>query len=345
MTSHVPRIALIYAGGTIGSELDPQTGTLRPVDFGRLRRWLPELEDLHISLSPLSVKRPKDSSEATPADWNELGQMISDNYEAFDGFVVLHGTDTMAYTASALSFMLENLAKPVIFTGSQLPLNIRRSDGRENILTALEIATMRRPDNRPVLNEVSLLFHHKLFRACRATKISTEHFDAFESPNFPPLAEVGVEIKWNDHLLKSFPSRPFQFSPIREDILLAYLPLFPGFKAEILQTIVELENMQVLVLETFGTGNAPDDPNILTWIRRAGQKGIPIINISSCKRGGVRQTQYETGRRLAEAGALPAFDMTREACVAKIYYLLSRSISIESWEKYWYCDLRGEITC
>lgn len=344
MAKRKPRLALIYAGGTIGSEYDAITGALKPVDFTRLKKFLPELAHLNAIVETFSTSQPKDSAEATPEDWNELADLVGRHHDSFDGFVILHGTDTMAYAASALSFMLEGLARPVVFTGSQLPLNIRRSDGRENILNALELAALRDAKGQPFFAEVTILFRHQLLRATRATKISTDHFEAFESPNFPPLAEIGVHFRFREHLLLPPAEGPFRIRNINTDQTLAYLTFFPGLKAQMIGNVVRTPGLRAIVLETFGTGNITNDPEILDLLSEAYQKNIVLINISSCKRGSVRQDTYAAGRRLASLGALSAYDMTREACVAKLYYLLSVASAYEEVSALWVRNLRGEFT-
>lgn len=344
MVSRKPRLALIYAGGTIGSEYDAATGALKPVDFSRLKKFLPELAHLQATVETFSTRRPKDSAEATPEDWNELATLVAQYLQAFDGFVILHGTDTMAYAASALSFMLEGLDRPVVFTGSQLPLNIRRSDGRENILNALELAALRKADGQPVVSEVTIVFRHQLYRAVRATKISTEHFEAFESPNFPPLADIGVSFRFREQLLRPLPGRLFRLQTIKPDVAIAYLVFFPGIKAAVIRNIISTTGLRAIVLETFGAGNIPNDPEIVELLHEAQQKQILLINITSCKRGSVRQEAYAAGRRLASLGALSAYDMTREACIAKLYYVFSVTSNSEEARTLWMQNLRGEVT-
>ena len=344
MSTDKTRIALIYAGGTIGSQLDFKSGGLKPVDFNKLTFLLPEIETLNVQITSFSVHQPKDSAEAGPEDWNELAAIILSQYEFFDGFVVLHGTDTMGYAASVLSFILEGLSKPVLFTGSQLPLNIRRSDGRENILTAIELASLQNEERKAIIQEVGILFHHKLYRGNRATKISTEHFDAFESPNYPPLAEIGVSIKVNDDRLWLAPHTKFYVTPIQAKIKIGFVTLFPGISAEHVKSVGVMNGLSALVLETLGAGNAPYDKQLLKEIRNLIEKGVWVINLTSCKRGSVRQEEYAAGYRLASLGVLSAFDLTREACIAKLYYLLSKTLSRSDFNKYWNQSLRGELT-
>ncbi|MCS6979769.1 MAG: asparaginase [Flavobacteriales bacterium] len=339
-----PHIALLYAGGTIGSERDVQSGALRPVDFSRLRTFLPELSTMAMRVSAYSVRNPKDSSEVTPEDWNELAGLVASLRESHDGCVILHGTDTMAYAASALSFMLEGLDRPLIFTGSQLPLNVRRSDGRENILNALELAALRKPDGSPVLSETAILFRNRLLRATRATKISTAHLDAFESPNFPDLAEVGVDFHFRSDCLWQSPVPEFRVHLIDPSVVVGYVTVIPGLRLAALENALRLPALRALVIETFGAGNMPDIPGLGATLQKARRQGIVLVNITSCKRGAVRQEMYQAGRRLAEAGVLSAADLTREACVAKLYYLLSRYHAPERVEALWSQNLRGELT-
>lgn len=344
MAKHKPHLALIYAGGTIGSEYDESTGGLRPVDFSRLKKFLPELAHINAIVKTFSTHSPKDSSEATPDDWNELAELVARHHDEYDGFVILHGTDTMAYAASALSFMLEGLAKPVVFTGSQLPLNIRRSDGRENILNALELAALRYANGLPRFTEVAILFRHQLYRACRATKVSTEHFEAFESPNFPALAEVGVHFRFREHLLLPPSEIPLTLSKIDPGVVIAYITFFPGIKSRLLGSILRTPGLKAVILETFGAGNIPNDPEILDLLQEAAARQIIMVNTTSCTWGSVRQDEYAAGRRVAETGAFSARDMTREACVAKLYYLLSAFSDPREIRELWNSSLRGELT-
>lgn len=338
-----PHILLIYTGGTIGSFRDLASGSLKPLPFSNIRKLLPEIEQLDIELNHLSLKNPVDSSDMNPDVWVELAELIEKNYDAYHGFVVLHGTDTMAYTASAMSFMLRGLHKPVIFTGSQLPVNIIRTDGRENLVTALEIAALQE-NGAPVIQEVCIYFEYKLYRGNRAVKVSAEHFNAFDSPNFPPLAEAGVHIDINKKFLHEGAAEAFTlYKNICCDI--AVLKLFPGMSTNVLKSVLETKGLKGLVLETFGSGNASAKPEFLQTLAQAVQKGVVIVNVTQCMSGKVEQALYETGLGMQQAGVIGASDMTSEAAVTKLMYLLGRfENDTEEVKKWFSTNLRGELS-
>lgn len=338
-----PHILLIYTGGTIGSFRDAETGSLKPLPFSNIRNLLPEIDQLDIELDHASLKNPVDSSDMNPDVWVELAELIEKNYSTYNGFVVLHGTDTMAYTASALSFMLRGLQKPVIFTGSQLPVNIIRTDGRENLITALEIASMQN-NGQSAVKEVCIYFEYKLYRANRAVKVSAEHFNAFDSPNFPPLAEAGVHIDLNEKYLHTGIEDDFVVhKTICCDI--AILKLFPGMSTKVLQSVLETQGLKGLVLETFGTGNASAKQEFLDTLKNAVQRGVVIVNVTQCMSGKVEQALYETGRGIQNAGVIGASDMTTEAAVTKLMYLLGRFDADTQAVKKWFpINLRGELS-
>lgn len=337
-----PHILLIYTGGTIGSFRDAETGALKPLPFHNIRGFIPEIEQLDLELSSLSLSTPLDSSDMSPEVWVELAQIIEDNYHTYQGFVILHGTDTMAYTASALSFMLRGLQKPVIFTGSQLPINIIRTDGRENLVTALEIAALQE-EGEPAVKEVCIYFEYKLYRGNRSVKVSSEHFNAFDSPNFPPLAEAGVHIDLNRKYLRKNSGKAFMASKnLCTDI--AVLKLFPGISAAVTESLLKTAGLRALIIETYGTGNASGNPEFLKVLEEAGQRGILIVNITQCISGGVEQSLYATGRGLEKAGVIGGADMTTEAAVTKLMYLMGRFDDMEEIKRRFTENLRGELS-
>lgn len=332
-----PRVLVIHAGGTIGMER--VGGVYRPAP-GRLAARLEAMAELREAPLPrfalLEEEPLLDSADMRPRDWQRIAELIAAHDDAFDGFVVLHGTDTMAYTASALSFMLENLAKPVILTGSQIPLAELRSDARENLITALLLAA------EPRLAEVCLYFGGTLLRGNRSTKVSASGFGAFASPNFSPLGRVGVEIALAPALLRPPGRGALRVQPLAE-VQVAALRLFPGITAELLQNVL-LEPIQGLVLETYGAGNAPADEALLSVLRRACARGVVIVNCSQCLHGRVEMASYATGRALQEAGVVSGFDLTPEAALCKLLYLFSKGLGAAEVRDAMQRDLRGELS-
>ena len=335
-------LLIIYTGGTIGMIKDPKTGSLRPFNFEGVYDQIPELKRFHYHLEFHSFDPLIDSSDMNPERWAELAGIIEKNYEDFDGFVVLHGSDTMAYTASALSFMLENLNKPVIFTGSQLPLGVLRTDGRENFITAIELAAATE-DNTPLIPEVCIYFENHLLRANRTTKYNAENFNAFVSPNYPALAEVGVYIKYNRHQILKPNFKKLKVHKAMDNPV-AILKLFPGIPNEVVETTLSIPGIKAVIMETFGSGNATTDPVFLKTLEKAIQNGVHIINISQCPAGAVEQGKYDTSLALKKMGVIGGGDMTTEAALTKIMYLLGLNIPPEKFRAIMNMPLRGEIT-
>lgn len=341
-----PKILIIYTGGTIGMRQD-ENGTLVPFDFNSIEEEFPSVRQLNVDIEVDKNMTPIDSSNVTPARWAELARIIRDNYDACDGFVVLHGTDTMSYSASALSFMLENLAKPVVFTGSQIPMGIMRTDGRENLITAIEIAAARRADGSPVVPEVSLYFQNRLMRANRTSKLSAEALNAFDSCNYPPLAEVGVNIFYNnDDILR--PRAGAEREPLRiseaMDENVVIVKLFPGITELSLRSMLAIEGLKGVVLETFGTGNAPTEEWFLRALADAIGRGITIIDVTQCRSGAVDMQLYETGLRLQKIGVVCGRDMTCEAAVTKLMWLLGKHLPKAQFSEALARPLRGEFS-
>jgi len=337
-----PKIALVYTGGTIGMIKNPKTGALSNFNFTELLDKIPELELLDCSIETLSLPQPIDSSDMSVEAWIQTAELIEYQYNKFDGFVVLHGSDTMAYSASALSFMFENLSKPIIFTGSQLPIGDLRTDAKENLITAIQIASLQK-NKLPLINEVCLYFEYKLYRANRTTKISAEHFEAFASPNFPPLAESGVFLKVDEHLLLPKPSKPLQVHK-KFDKNILILKLFPSISATFINQILSIENLKGVVLETFGSGNAPTDVAFINTLKTAIDKGIFIVNVTQCSGGSVQMGRYETSTQLKNIGVISGKDITTEAAVSKIMYLIGQNISVNIFKTVFETPLRGEIS-
>lgn len=338
-----PSILIIYTGGTIGMITEPLTGSLIPVDFREISGQLPELLKFDLQLATHTFDPPVDSSNITPGFWVELAGVIEREYLKHDGFVVLHGTDTMCYTASAMSFMLENLNKPVIFTGSQLPIGVLRTDGKENLLTAIEIAAERR-SGQPMVPEVCIFFQNRLFRGNRTSKHNAEYFNAFVSENYPSLAEAGISIHYNYSAIH-YPvnEKPLKVRTRMNDQI-AILKLFPGIRREFVQAVLSVPGLRGLVLETFGAGNAPTTDWFLEDIRTACENGLLILNVTQCPAGTVNPGKYETSRMLHESGVLNGRDITTEAAVTKLMFLLGTQNNPSTIKEHLNASISGEIT-
>jgi L-asparaginase len=318
-------ILIIYTGGTIGMVNDPVTGTLIPIDFRHISGQVPELRRFGFNLGSVTFDPVIDSSDVSPATWIKIADTISEKYNDFDGFVVLHGTDTMAYSASALSFMLTGLEKPVIFTGAQLPIGVLRTDGKENLITAIEIAAARE-NGLPVVPEVCVYFENKLMRGNRTTKFSAEQFNAFASPNLPPLAEAGLQIKYNRNVIR-YPTVRRHLSVSKEfDTGVAVLRLFPGIRHDLVHSMLSTPGLHGLVLETYGTGNAPTLQWFFDELQSFIASGGVVLNVTQCPAGSVEMGLYETSAGLVSAGVISGKDITSEAAVTKMMILLGSSL-------------------
>ena len=336
------KILLIYTGGTIGMQKDFETGALKAFNFSKLLQRVPELKLLDCAIETISFENPIDSSNISPKSWVAIAEVIEQNYTAFDGFVVLHGSDTMSYSASALSFMLENLGKPVIFTGSQLPIGDLRTDAKENLITAIQIASLQE-NGKPVITEVGLYFEYKLYRGNRTTKISAEHFNAFTSPNYPFLIESGVHLKVNkDLLLPLDENQPLRVHKVF-DTQVVILKMFPGINQKVLETLVHIPDLKGIVLETYGSGNAPTEEWFIELLQKAIISGIHIINVTQCSGGSVNMGKYETSSELKKIGVISGKNCTTEAAITKLMHLLGQNIPASDFKNTFENAIRGEM--
>ncbi|MEK6450424.1 MULTISPECIES: asparaginase [Myroides] len=328
-----PAILLIYTGGTIGMVKDFKTGALRAFNFDQLVERIPELHLLECSIETYSFEVPIDSSDMRPEMWVQMASVIEENYKKFDGFVILHGSDTMSYSASALSFMLENTRKPIILTGSQLPIGDLRTDAKENLITAIQIAALQE-NSKPVIQEVCLYFEYKLYRGNRTSKVSSELFNAFTSPNIPHLAESGVNLRVNKALLE-YKNETLPLTVHKEmsrNVMI--LKVFPGIQQKVLKAILNIEDLEGIVLETYGSGNAPTESWFLHTLAEAIAKGLKVINVTQCSSGSVHMGKYETSTELKEIGVISGKDITTEAAITKLMFLLAQKNVVDFKEAF-----------
>lgn len=337
-----PKVLLIYTGGTIGMVADARTGALKAVNLNHLEEQVPELARMGVELGSIAFGTPIDSSDMHPEHWLRIAAIIGEHYHQYDGFVVLHGSDTMAYTASALSFLLENLAKPVILTGSQLPLGTIRTDGKENLITAIEIAAAKE-NGEAVVNEVAVYFEYSLYRGNRTVKVHAERFEAFRSPNWPVLAEAGTHIRYDKAALLRRCSGPFKVHG-RMDNGVGVLRLFPGIRAGWAEALLRDPGLKAVVLETFGSGNGPTDADFLEVLRDARKRGTVLVNVTQCSGGRVEQGRYKTSEAFAEMGIVSGLDLTTEAAVTKLMFLLGQGLGGEEVMQAMGTPLCGEMT-
>ncbi len=338
------KILIIYTGGTIGMVRNPRTGALEPCTAANLTAAVPEISRFGAEIETANFERAIDSSDMMPSHWALLVDIIEANYSRYSGFVILHGTDTMAFTASALSFMLRGLSKPVILTGSQLPLGAIRTDAKENLITAIEIAAATDPSGAPLVSEVCIYFHDQLLRGNRASKASANSLTAFVSSNYPVLADTGTDIAYHREFLRR-PTPREAFEPWRKmDSGIVILSLFPGLQREAVAPVLESDRVSGIIFRTFGSGNAPHNGWLVDSLRSAVAAGKTIVNITQCATGSVEMERYETGRQLLDAGVVSGHDSTVEAALTKLMYLMGRRLPQSEIRRLMNTDLRGEVT-
>ena len=345
MSQALTSLLLIYTGGTIGMKQDPAKGALVPFDFSQIQEEVPEIGKFAVRTDSYTFDPLIDSSDVEPSLWQALAELIRDRYDRYDGFVILHGTDTMAYSASALSFMLDGLTKPVIFTGSQLPVGVPRTDGKENLISAIEIAAAKDADGHARVPEFCICFGSLLIRGNRSTKVNAEMFNAFQSPNLPPLAEAGINIKYNRDLIRKPADwdAPMTVYPAL-DTRVSILKVHPGITRQTVSDILHGPNTRAVIIETYGAGNAPTKDWFLDCIRQANRMGKVLVNVTQCLRGTVDMNLYATGKALQEAGVINGYDSTTESALAKLFHLLGNCPDNDEVKMRMECNLKGEIS-
>lgn len=338
-------LLLIYTGGTIGMKQDMKDLTLKPFDFSQILDEVPEIRKFAFKIDTYSFEPPIDSSDVEPSLWQDLARLIKEKYEDYDGFIILHGTDTMSYSASALSFMLDGLTKPVIFTGSQLPIGVPRTDGKENLISAVEIASAKDEEGHPAVPEVCVCFDSLLMRGNRSTKVNSEVFRAFQSPNFPPLAEAGINIRYNNEYIRK-PNDWYQSLTINTelDTRVSILKIHPGITPEVVRNILCGKETRAIIMETYGSGNAPTRDWFLDIVKESSAMNKIIVNVTQCLAGTVNMNIYANGKALERAGVIDGYDSTTESALAKLFYLMGKSRDNEWVKAMMSRNLKGEIS-
>lgn len=338
-------LLLIYTGGTIGMKQDMKDLTLKPFDFSQILDEVPEIRKFAFKIDTYSFEPPIDSSDVEPTLWQDLARLIKEKYEDYDGFIILHGTDTMSYSASALSFMLDGLTKPVIFTGSQLPIGVPRTDGKENLISAVEIASAKDEEGHPAVPEVCVCFDSLLMRGNRSTKVNSEVFRAFQSPNFPPLAEAGINIRYNNEYIRK-PNDWYQSLTINTDLdtRVSILKIHPGITPEVVRNILCGKDTRAIIMETYGSGNAPTRDWFLDIVKESSAMNKIIVNVTQCLAGTVNMNIYANGKALERAGVIDGYDSTTESALAKLFYLMGKSRDNEWVKAMMGRNLKGEIS-
>lgn len=338
-------LLMIYTGGTIGMKQDMKDLTLKPFDFSQILDEVPEIRKFAFKIDTYSFNPPIDSSDVEPALWQSLAGLIQEKYEEYDGFIILHGTDTMSYSASALSFMLDGLTKPIVFTGSQLPIGVPRTDGKENLISAVEIASAKDAEGHPKVPEVCVCFDSLLMRGNRTTKVNSEVFRAFMSPNLPPLAEAGISIRYNNDLIRK-PNDWYQSLTIntRLDTRVSILKIHPGMTPQVVRNILCGEETRAVILETYGSGNAPSSKWFLDIVKESAKMDKILVNVTQCLAGAVNMDIYANGKALELAGVIDGYDTTTESALGKLFYLMGKSTDNDWVRAMMGRNLKGEIS-